>query len=100
MNTAYRFSPYELPPEAEALRAEVREFVQEESRNWNGWQVAHSWTGFDRELSRKLGERGWIGMTWPKAYGGHERSAMERYVVLEELLAAGAPVGAHWVADR
>ncbi|MCY1363089.1 Acyl-CoA dehydrogenase FadE34 [compost metagenome] len=39
-------------------------------------------------------------MTWPKRYGGHERSALERYVVLEELLAAGAPVGAHWVADR
>ena len=39
-------------------------------------------------------------MTWPKQYGGHERSSLERYVVLEELLAAGAPVGAHWVADR
>jgi len=39
-------------------------------------------------------------MTWPKAYGGHDRSPLERYVVLEELLAAGAPVGAHWIADR
>lgn len=39
-------------------------------------------------------------MIWPKRYGGHERSAMERYVVMEELLAAGSPVGAHWVADR
>jgi acyl-CoA dehydrogenase len=39
-------------------------------------------------------------MTWPKRYGGHERSSLERYVVLEEMLAAGAPVGAHWVADR
>ncbi len=47
-----------------------------------------------------MGERGWIGMTWPKQYGGHERSALERYVVLEEMLAAGAPVGYHWVADR
>ena len=42
----------------------------------------------------------WIGMTWPRRYGGHERSAMERYTVLEEMLAAGAPVGAHWTADR
>ncbi|HET7159642.1 MAG TPA: acyl-CoA dehydrogenase family protein, partial [Burkholderiales bacterium] len=41
-----------------------------------------------------------IGMTWPKAYGGHERSSLERYVVTEELLAAGAPVRAHWLADR
>ena len=39
-------------------------------------------------------------MTWPKRYGGHERTFLERYVVLEEMLAAGAPVGAHWVADR
>jgi alkylation response protein AidB-like acyl-CoA dehydrogenase len=47
-----------------------------------------------------VGARGWIGMTWPKKYGGHERSFLERYVVLEEMLAAGAPVSAHWVADR
>jgi alkylation response protein AidB-like acyl-CoA dehydrogenase len=55
---------------------------------------------FDAEFSRKLGARGWIGMVWPKRYGGHERSALERYVLLEELLAAGAPVGAHWIGDR
>jgi acyl-CoA dehydrogenase len=47
-----------------------------------------------------MGERGWVGMTFPKRYGGHERSPLERYVVLEELLVAGAPVVAHWVADR
>ena len=39
-------------------------------------------------------------MTWPKQYGGHERSQLERYTVLEELLAAGAPVAAHWIGDR
>jgi alkylation response protein AidB-like acyl-CoA dehydrogenase len=39
-------------------------------------------------------------MTWPRQYGGGERSFLERYVVTEELLAAAAPVGAHWVADR
>ena len=53
-----------------------------------------------RRSRSKLGERGWLGMTWPKEYGGHERSAMERYAVTEELLAAGAPVAAHWIADR
>src|SRR5690606_36094106 len=45
-------------------------------------------------------DKGWIGMRWPKQYGGHERSAFDRYVVLEEMLAAGAPVGAHWIGDR
>jgi len=39
-------------------------------------------------------------MTWPKAYGGHERSAVERSIVIEEMLAASAPVGAHWIGDR
>jgi alkylation response protein AidB-like acyl-CoA dehydrogenase len=51
-------------------------------------------------FSRRLGARGWIGMTWPRRYGGGGRSMLERYVVTEELLAAGAPVGAHWIADR
>ena len=39
-------------------------------------------------------------MTWPRCYGGHNRTALERYVVVEELLAAGAPVAGHWFADR
>ena len=39
-------------------------------------------------------------MTWPKQYGGQDKSFLERYVVTEELLAAGAPVGCHWIADR
>ena len=51
-------------------------------------------------MSRRIGARGWIGMTWPKEYGGQERTSLERYVVTEELLAAAVPVGAHWVADR
>jgi len=63
-------------------------------------QRAESWSGFDPAFSRKLGARGWIGMTFPTAYGGHERTALERYVVVEETLAAGAPVVGHWIADR
>ena len=89
-----------LPPAAEALRAEVRSFCIEALRDVSPVERAVSWMGFDRAFSRKLGARGWIGMTWPTRYGGGERSSLERYVVLEELLAAGAPVGAHWNADR
>lgn len=61
---------------------------------------ANCWTTPDPEFSRALGKAGYIGMLWPKEYGGHERAPLERYIVLEELLAAGAPVGAHWIADR
>jgi alkylation response protein AidB-like acyl-CoA dehydrogenase len=96
----FHFELLELPPEAEALRAELREFLRETVGTHGAHLRARSWGGFDREFSLKVGARGWIGMTWPKAYGGYERTALERYVMLEEMLAAGAPVSAHWIADR
>src|SRR2546422_47455 len=96
----FHFDLGELPPETRVLREEVRDFLRAELGDRAPARRAHSWGGFDREFSRKVGDRGWIGMTWPERYGGHERSSLERYVVLEEMLAAGAPVSAHWVADR
>jgi hypothetical protein len=96
----FEFAPYDLPPEAEALRGEVRAFLKEQLRDMPSRKRALSWSGYGKEFSRALGAKGWVGMTWPKKYGGHERSYAERYVVLEELLAAGAPVSSHWVADR
>ncbi len=96
----FRFHLASLPVEAERLRREVREFLSSEVSVIAPEKRARSWSGFSPEFSTKLGARGLIGLTWPKKYGGHERSALERYVVAEELLAAGAPVAAHWVADR
>ena len=93
------FSSLELPKHVSELRREVREFLAEERRQ-NSFSVHLGHGEFDAEFSRKIGARGWIGMTWPKKYGGHERSYLERFVVTEELLAAAAPVAAHWVADR
>ena len=100
MSTPFRFAPIELPPACETLRAEVREFIAGELAA--GLWAPNSDFGSHRSaaFSRRLGARGWIGMTWPKRYGGGERSMLERYAVTEELLAAGAPVGAHWIADR
>jgi alkylation response protein AidB-like acyl-CoA dehydrogenase len=87
-------------PEGSAqLRAKVRELIAEHGVT-DPVARANSWSKPDPAFSRKLGEAGLLGMIWPREYGGHERSAIERYVVLEELLAAGAPVGAHWIADR
>lgn len=85
---------------AEAVRREVRAFLAAEAPSRSPEDWAMSWMAWNRDFSRKMGARGWIGMTWPKRYGGQERSNAERYVVLEEMLAAGAPVNAHWVADR
>lgn len=98
--TAIPFPPPRSSPAAEALRDEVRAFLKDELGGYPARRRIETWGGFDPAFSRKLGARGWIGMTWPRRYGGHERSAAERYVVSEELLAAGAPVGAHWIADR
>lgn len=85
---------------AERLRGEVRAFLDEQLKDRSPLARSESWNGFSREFSRAMGRKGWLGMTWPKRYGGHERSAFERYVVVEETLAAGAPVAAHWFADR
>jgi hypothetical protein len=98
--TPLRFAHFALPKEAEPLRQEVRAFLRESLATWTAAQRAQSWDGFNREFSRQVGARGWIGMTWPKAYGGRERSALDRYVVMEEMLYAGAPVSFHWIADR
>lgn len=98
--TPFHFEPCSLPQEAETLRREVRVFLQDVGANWTPAQRAQSWDGFDPEFTRQLASRGWIGMTWPKRYGGRERSALERYVVLEEMLFAGAPVSFHWIAER
>lgn len=94
-----RFTIRDAPP-ATALRTRLRAFLAEAGRDWTPEIRARSWMGFSREFSRAVGREGWIGMGWSRDYGGHERSAMERLVVLEEMLAAGAPVGAHWIADR
>ena len=82
----------------ERVRGEIREFLANDPALTK--PRADSWSHFDAAFSRRLGQAGYIGMTWPKQYGGHERNSLERYVVVEELLAAGAPAAAHWIADR
>ena len=89
-----------IPPEDEALRPEIRAFLRETVGAIPPERRARSWMGFDPGFSQKLAERGWLGLTFPKEYGGTGRGPFARYVLVEELLAAGAPVSAHWIADR
>jgi hypothetical protein len=96
----FKFDPVQMPAAAQALRSEVRAFIAAEVVAGSFTPSGNSWSAFDSDFSRKCGERGYIGMRWPKQYGGHERTALERHVVTEEMLAGGAPVGAHWIADR
>ncbi|MER7770464.1 acyl-CoA dehydrogenase family protein [Kitasatospora sp. NPDC096140] len=94
-------SSVQLPDKAAELRTEVRDFLNTERAAGTIMGRPDSWlTGWDPAFSRRLAERGWVGMALPRDYGGRGRGNLERYVVIEELLAAGAPVSAHWVADR
>ena len=96
----FHFSAERLPADCEPLRGEVRAFLAETLADFPVHRRAYTWTGWDAAFTAKVAARGWIGMTWPRRWGGQERSALERYVVLEEMLAAGAPVAAHWIGDR
>ena len=100
MSYSFNLDPVTLSRAYDPLRQEVRDFVKPFRASWSGWKFAHTWGGIDKEFSKAVGAKGWIGMTWPKQYGGAERSQFERYVVVEELIAAGAPLAAHWVGDR
>lgn len=96
----FKFEPVQMPAGVDDLRREIRAFIAGEVEAGGFTPKRNSWSSFDADFSRKCGERGFIGMTWPKQYGGGEKTALERYVMTEEMLAGGAPVGAHWVADR
>lgn len=88
-------------PTLTELRLQVRAFLADQIRA--GAFVPHvdTWlTRWDRDFSRQLALRGWLGMVVPTAYGGQGRTYLERFVVTEELLVVGAPVAAHWVAER
>ncbi|MGR4871645.1 acyl-CoA dehydrogenase family protein [Variovorax sp. LARHSF232] len=89
-----------LPDEAEAFRQEVREFLAAHLEPAAPAVRARTWMGFDAAFSRRLAERGWVGITLPSQYGGAGLDAFRRFVLVEEMLAAGAPVAAHWIADR
>jgi alkylation response protein AidB-like acyl-CoA dehydrogenase len=88
-------------PELAKLRDAVRDFLRAD-RDEFGWEpTVDSWlAGWDEGFSARLGDAGFVGLTIPQSYGGHGLGHLHRYVVAEELLVAGAPVAAHWTADR
>jgi alkylation response protein AidB-like acyl-CoA dehydrogenase len=89
-----------LPSHAEAIRQQVREFLKEHLIGLPANRRARSWMGFDSAFSQAMARRGWVGLTLPKIYGGAGLDPFCRFVLVEELLAQGAPVSAHWIADR
>ena len=80
------------------LRAEAAEVAAEAVRF--GWQPDSWINGFSLTFAKEMAARGWIGLTWPSEHGGGGRPAIDRMIVAEELIGAGAPLGAYWVAER
>lgn len=96
--SAFRFAA--LPAGTNSFRAEVKAFLKSSFEPMPADIRARSWMGFNAAFSKKLAARGWVGVTLPAQYGGASLDAFSRFVLVEELLAAGAPVSAHWIADR
>ncbi len=95
------FPPAVLPERTQQLREQVRSFLQTEIATGSFVPRCDTWLSqHDPSFSKKLGAAGFLGLPWPTEYGDHGRTALDRFVVVEELLAHGAPIAAHWVSDR
>ena len=90
---------FRLSDELEALRKRAAEVaargVADFGRHNDSWI-----NGYSKDFAKVMADEGFIGMGWPKQYGGHDRPPIERLVVAEEMIAAGAPIAAMWFADR
>ena len=92
---------FKFSEEQEKFRQEVRDFLEEELRQRSFEPSCDAWIqGYSPEFTRKVAQRGWIGLTWPKEYGGQGHSHVDRLIVTEEMLRYGAPAACHWFADR
>lgn len=95
------YPPAALPASTEQLRNDLRAFLDKEIAEGSFKPRCDTWLSMhDPVFSAKLGAAGFLGLAWSQEYGGHGRTALDRFVVVEELLAYGAPIAAHWVSDR
>ena len=92
---------FEFSREQEAFRQEVRSFLEDEIRKGTFKPMCDGWIqGFSWEFTKKVASKGWVGITWPKEYGGLGRSHIDRLILTEEMVRYGAPAACHWFAER
>jgi alkylation response protein AidB-like acyl-CoA dehydrogenase len=85
--------------EQRALREQAREVAADAVARFG--RANDSWiNGYSAEFAKELAALGWIGLTWPAEHGGAGRPPIDRLIIGEELIAAGAPIAAMWFADR
>lgn len=85
-----------LTPELEAWRAEIREFLDTELAGGKAFNpefddAPDQWAAAV-EFSKKVAAKGWVGLTWPKEYGGKGLAPVYNQIYLEELYRADAPM--------
>jgi alkylation response protein AidB-like acyl-CoA dehydrogenase len=92
---------FSFSEEQKKLRQEVCSFLENELARGLWKPACDAWIqAYDPEFTKRVAQKGWIGLTWPKEYGGQERSSIDRLIVTEEMLRYGAPAACHWFADR
>jgi alkylation response protein AidB-like acyl-CoA dehydrogenase len=92
---------FQFSEEQEKFRQEVRDFLEEELKQGTFQPACDAWImSYSPEFTKKVADKGWIGLSWPKEHGGQGRSFMDRLILTEEMLRYGAPCACHWFADR
>jgi alkylation response protein AidB-like acyl-CoA dehydrogenase len=92
---------FKFTEEQDGFRQEVRTFLEGEIGRGLFKPACDGWIqGFSPEFTRQVAQKGWIGLSWPKEYGGQGRSNVDRFILTEEMLRYGAPAALHWFADR
>lgn len=92
---------FSFTKEQDEFRQTVRDFVKAELAAGTFSVGSKGLVGQSSiEFSRKMAEKGWIGLTWPSSYGGQGRGYVDKMIMLEELFRVQAPVGYHFLADR
>jgi alkylation response protein AidB-like acyl-CoA dehydrogenase len=90
---------FDWTPEQIALRDQARKVAEEAVERYG--RHNDSWiNGYSKDFAKEMAAHGWIGMTWPTEFGGGGQPPINRLIVGEQLIAAGAPIAAMWFADR
>ena len=79
---------FRYTPEQERFRTEIRAFLRENVSDELRREIAvsgHSPGPLGKAFLRLLGERGWLGIGWPREYGGQGRSMIEQTIFYHEL---------------
>ncbi len=80
--------------EQDVFRHDLRAFLQREVA------AIDADDGHSRAFSKRLAEQGWIGLAWPREYGGQGLGPVEQMIYTEEMILHDAPRGYHFTAER